>query len=178
MFSLLVIDKVRLEEMRPKLSLYHLPKLVMVTLFAVLGVTLFAWVNIRGRRDPVLGRPESVTGIVVLFYFEATTYIALLIWLGALIVMTIPVATSKPYLLTRFLFASIPTGVCVISVLVGIFAGSIGPLNANALSAAYFVTMYNLYIWILAYGYWPVDQRFTGRNPTEGDRLFHNLPDL
>jgi len=125
-------------------------------------------VNIRDRVNPILGWSGDVTGIQVLFYIDATIFVAILIWLGVLIVLTIPVATNKPYLLTRFLFVSVPTGICVLSVLIGIFTGTFGSYNSNSLSTTYFLTMYNVYIWVLAYGYWPVEQRFSARNP---DRL-------
>lgn len=70
-------------------------------------------------------------GIQVLFYCDATVFVGILIWLGVLIVLTIPVATNKPYLLTRFLFVSVPTGVVVLSILIGIFAGTFGSFNSN-----------------------------------------------
>jgi hypothetical protein len=121
-----------------------------VGIFAVLGTILFAWVNIRDRMDPVIGRPDSVTAIEVLFYvegmhmvcilfssshllFSATLFVGILVWMGVLLVMAIPVAASKPYLLTRFLFVCIPTAFSVLSILVGIFSGTFGPVNSSCM---------------------------------------------
>jgi len=178
LFCLLAVDKIRLEEVRMEFSFTHLPKVVMVGIFAVLGTVLFAWVNIRDRLDPVIGRPDTVTAIEVLFYIEATLFVGILIWMGVLLVMAVPVAASKPYLLTRFLFVSIPTAFAVLSILVGIFSGTFGPVGSTSLSIIYFMTLYNVYVWVLTFGYWPVEQRFFSKNPSEGDRLtgFNDAP--
>jgi len=171
-FGLLVLDKIRLEEVRMEIGKQHIPKFVVVGIFAILGIILFSWVDIRDSFDPILGHPSVISDIEVLFYIEATVYAGILIWLAVLVVMTIPVATAKPYLMTRFLFASIPTSFCIISILIGIFNGTFGPLNESTLSMVFFVVLYNLYVWLLTYGFWPVHERFGGfRNPSEADSI-------
>jgi len=170
-FGLLILDKIRLEEVRMPIGRQHIPKFVMVGIFAILGVVLFSWVDIKSDNDPIQGHPEAIDGIEVLFYIEATVYAGILIWLAVLVVMTIPIATTKPYLMTRFLFASIPTSFCIIAILIGIFNGTFGPLNESTLSMVFFLTLYNEYIWILTYGFWPVKERFLPRNPSEADSI-------
>ena len=46
-------------------------------------------------------------------------------------VLVIPIISRKQYLMQRFLFFAIPTSVVIFSLLISIFAGSIGPLNEN-----------------------------------------------
>jgi len=128
-------------------------------------------VDIRDSFDPILGHPNILSDIEVLFYIEATVYAGILIWLAVLVVMTIPVATAKPYLMTRFLFASIPTSFCIISILIGIFNGTFGPLNESTLSMVFFLTLYNEYVWLLTYGFWPIHERFGVKNPSEADSI-------
>jgi hypothetical protein len=172
LFGLLVLDKVRLEDVRMALGKKDIPKFLIVGIFALLGIILFAWVDIRDDVEPIVGHSNLVSGVAVLFYIVATVYSGVLIWMAILVVMTIPVATSKPYLMIRFLFISIPTSFCILSILVGIFNGTFGPLNESTLSMVFYLTLYNAYIWILLVGYWPVQERFTARNPSEADTLF------
>lgn len=171
LFGLLIVDKIRLEEVRMELGKQHIPKFIAVGIFAVLGIIMFSWVDIRDDSDPILAHRNILSSIEVLFYIDATIFAGVLCWLAILVIMTIPVATAKPYLMTRFLFASIPTSFCVISILIGIFNGTFGPLNDSTLSMVFFLTLYNEYIWILTYGFWPVHERFGARNPSEADSI-------
>jgi len=171
LFGLLVLDKIRLEDVRMELGKKDIPKFIVVGIFAVLGITLFSWVDIRDDLDPILEHPEVISGVEVLFYIEATIYAGILIWLAILVVMTFPVATAKPYLMTRFLFASIPTSLCIISILIGIFNGTFGPLNESTLSMVYFLTLFNEFVWVLTFGFWPVQEKFAVRNPSEADPI-------
>eukprot|EP00026_Physarum_polycephalum_P007636 Phypoly_transcript_07701.p1 GENE.Phypoly_transcript_07701~~Phypoly_transcript_07701.p1 ORF type:complete len:457 (+),score=40.01 Phypoly_transcript_07701:137-1507(+) len=173
LFGLLVLDKVRLEDVRMTLGRRHIPKYLLVGVFALLGIILFAWVDIRDDVDPIQGHASLLSGVAVLFYIEATVYAGILIWLAVLVVMTIPVAAAKPYIMTRFLFISIPTSFSIISILIGIFNGTFGPLNESTLSMVFFLTLYNEYVWILTIGFWPVQERFTVRNPSEADSIIH-----
>jgi len=171
LFALLSVDKLRNEEIRVEFKAYHIPKIVVCVIYAILGIILFAWVNILDRMDPVFGRPDSVSGVEVLFYIESTVFICILIWLAILIVMTIPVANSKPYIMTRFVYVGIPTTIATLSILIGIFSGTFGSLNVTSLSALYYLTLYHLYVWIMAYGYWPVQERYRAGNPREDDPI-------
>eukprot|EP01112_Ceratiomyxa_fruticulosa_P021555 TRINITY_DN7629_c0_g1_i1.p1 TRINITY_DN7629_c0_g1~~TRINITY_DN7629_c0_g1_i1.p1 ORF type:complete len:453 (-),score=56.29 TRINITY_DN7629_c0_g1_i1:103-1461(-) len=171
LFSLLSIDKLRNEEIRVEFSSYHIPKLIVCGVYAVLSVVLYAWVNIRDRLDPVEGRPDTITGIQVFFYIVATIYVCVIIWLLILLIMTIPVAKSKPYVMSRLLFIGIPTGVVGLSILIGIFTGTFGPLNISAVSMMYYLTLNHVYIWVMAFGYWPVTERYSVGNPREEDAI-------
>jgi len=170
-FALLAIDKIRLNETDIQFNGKHAIKLVVVGIFGILGVTLFTWVNIADRLDPVLSNSGSITGIQALYYINSIIFVGVLVWLTVLSIMTIPVARNFPLWRIRFLFIAIPTSVVVLSITIGIFTGTFGSVRATSLSVTYYYTLYNLYVWVLTWGYWPVEQRFSVRNPTETDAL-------
>lgn len=102
-----------------------------------------------------------------------------MIWVGILGGLTIPLAMKKPYLLTRFLFFAIPTGVCIVSVICGIFAGTFGPFGQTGwkqyfsknflkkdlsfqkgISFVYYLTMFNTWTYVMTWGYFKVKEGF------------------
>jgi len=172
LFWLFMVDKLRRDELRVSFSWYHVPKLAVVAVFGILCLILFAWLSIRDASDPVYG--TSITGISVLFYLVAVLWIAIIVWVSVLVAMTIPVVSKKPYLMTRFVFFAVPTVICILSVVFG--AGSLGPLRRNSLSFVYYIFLFNTYVYILAWGYWPVKEGFTDRNPSETTRLTFGSP--
>jgi hypothetical protein len=86
----------------------------------------------------------------------------IIIWIGVLMAMTFMVVLRKPYLFNRLIFVGTPTAVFIISLLVGIFTGTFGPLGRTTLSFMYFTTCFSLYVVILSWGYWPTADRFHG----------------
>jgi hypothetical protein len=122
----------------------------------------------------------------------AVIWTAMMVWVAVLVALTIPVVTKKSYLMTRFLFfgnillylstmnqinnfcflnQAIPTGICVLSIMAGVLAGSFGPLRRNTLSFMYFLFLFNVYVYQLTWGYWPVKEGFMDKNPSEATRL-------
>jgi len=145
-------------------------RLVLVVLFTLLGFALFSWANISDSMSPIESRPDTVTGMEVLFYFVAILFVAILVWVAIMIIRAAPAARTRPYLFTRFVFVCSPVAITVISIVVGIFTGTFGPFSQTALSLLYYFTLYNVFVWFIAYGYWPVTQdRYRVRNPTDAD---------
>jgi len=169
LFWLLMVDKLRRDEPRVDFSWYHLPKLVVVSIFGIMSLVLFAWISIRDQSDPIFS--TKVTGVQVLFYLVAVLWTAMMVWVSILVAMTIPVVTKKSYLMTRFLFFAIPTAICVVSIMAGVLAGSFGPFRRSTLSFVYFLFLFNVYVYFLTWGYWPVQEGFGRKNPSEATRL-------
>ncbi|EFA74716.1 hypothetical protein PPL_11747 [Heterostelium album PN500] len=161
MYSLVILDRMRLESVENHMGPGYLLKGLLVLLFSVLGTTLFTWINLRDRKDPILGPATAVSGIQILFYFVTTSFVAILLWISMLVVMTAPTIANRKFLIPKFLFTAAPISIYVISLLAGIFAGTFGPLNPDALSTMYFTTLNNVFAMIIAYSYWP---RESGNN--------------
>lgn len=155
LFWLIVIDKIGKDELTFAWNYWRLGKAVLVAIYAILAISFFTWIRIRAAKDPIYGDREDLVGPLVLFYFVAAAYAALLVWLIVTLIMTIPMITKRRDLLVRFGFVAIPTTVCVVSVVIAIFTGTIGPFNRDTLSWVYESAMYNLFVWILLLGYAP-----------------------
>jgi len=154
-YSLITLDRVRLEQIRTNWDISSICKCAVVGVFTILGIALFSWINVRDRRDPIIGPATSDGGIQILFYLVATIFICILLWILLLVIMTVPVAYGKSHLFLKFIFTAVPISVYVISIISGIFAGTFGPLNANALSVTYYNVLNNVFTAAIAYSYWP-----------------------
>ncbi|EGC31269.1 hypothetical protein DICPUDRAFT_156902 [Dictyostelium purpureum] len=155
LYSLMVLDRLRTDTKETEWTFSTISKVVLVGIFTILGIALFSWINIRDRKDPIIGPATSQNGIQILFYLVATIFICILLWILLLVITSFPVAYAKKYNFAKFLFISIPILVYVFSILFGIFAGTFGPLNPTSLSVTYFNVLNNVFTAILAYSYWP-----------------------
>jgi len=153
LFWLLMADKLRREEIRIDFNLSHLPKLIIIGVYGVLILILFAWASIADEVNPVTS--NTVGGIQVMFYIVSILWVGIIIWIVVLAVLTIPVVMRKQYLMTRFLFFALPTGICILSLLIGIFSGTMGNVGRTTLAFVYLTAMYNVYVYTLLWGYWP-----------------------
>lgn len=170
LFWLLMMDKIRKDELKMNFSFLHIPKLVFVILYGILSLVLFAWISIRDENDPIYG--TGVTGIQVLFYIVTILWTGIIIWITILSFLSIAHIKTKPYLYTRFLFFVVPTGLCILSLLIGIFSGTFGPFHKTTLSFMYYSGMFNIYVFVLAWGYFPIKDRFRDPNAvTENSSL-------
>jgi len=184
LFWLVVIDKIRMDQLRIEPSILHVVQLIVIGVYAIMTLALFAWSRIRASEDPVYSERGEITGLIVLFWLTSAIYGGVIIWLIVLVVMTIPVVNSKKYLMNRFMFVGVPTVICVFSVIVGIFTGTLGPFNRDSLGLVYFLTLYNMYVYLLVVGTWPVDEGnvvagtvFAGRvEEDDGEQARVNVP--
>eukprot|EP01090_Pellita_catalonica_P009080 TRINITY_DN20148_c0_g1_i1.p1 TRINITY_DN20148_c0_g1~~TRINITY_DN20148_c0_g1_i1.p1 ORF type:complete len:211 (+),score=19.48 TRINITY_DN20148_c0_g1_i1:1-633(+) len=166
LFWLVVIEKMRKDQLTFVPELMHIPMIILVAIYAILTLVLFTWSRLRAAEDPVYGDRDDLIGLIVMFYFTAAVYGILIIWLMIILALTIPLIRTKPYLKNRFLFLGIPVVVSIFSVAIGIFAGTFGPFMRNSLSFVYFLNMYNVYAWILTYATWPVHDSSSALNTT------------
>lgn len=168
MYWLFMIDKIRLDELRMEFSKVHIPKLAAVFLYTVLVIIFFTWVSVDQENYPLVGSSGSV-GLTVMYYLVVFSFLLLVIWLVILAAMTLPVINAKPHMMTRYLFVTLPTLFVLLSILIGMITGTYGPQGRESTEFVYYATMWNVYVWTLAYGYWPINERFGGRNAVESD---------
>jgi len=174
LFWILMADKLRREEIRFDFSLEHVPKLVAVTVYGILTLILFAWTSINLETDPI--ESNEISGIQVMFYIVIIAWIAIIVWIIVLSVLTLPIIRTKSYLMTRYLFFVVPTAVCILSNFISIFSGNLGPLKRSTLSFTYFSAMYNIYVYVFLWGYWPGRDSFSGESASnEESPLYYNF---
>jgi len=69
------------------------------------------------------------------------------------------VLKAKPYLYPRFWFFGAPTFIVIISILSIFIAGSSGSFNSSPIVFLYSLVLFNLYIYLLMWGYMGVPER-------------------
>ncbi|KAL6061773.1 hypothetical protein QOT17_012667 [Balamuthia mandrillaris] len=153
LYWLFLLDRFRDPE--GKISLL-VPKLVVVLFYWFFSISFIGWVRIRAGEDPVYGTRDNTMGLFAIFYLTSCLYGAIVLWLIILVALTVPIVASQRNTLLRFLYFGVPTLVCIMSVVIGIFTGSLGPFNRESVGFMYYTTMYNVYVWILLAGNWPV----------------------
>ena len=145
----------------------HGLKVIAAAVYFVLAVITYTWSDIADRRDPVLASPFELPGVVVFYVFTVVALTAMIAWLVVLTVLAVPKIAHSPLMFTRFLYLSIPSLVVALIVLVGAYCGNYGTGNKNSFQLMLFTTLYNVYTWLLVFGFWPVSGKYESL-------LFHN----
>lgn len=135
--------------------------------FGIFTFAFFLWFRIAQQVDPVFGDSGSASGLVVMFFVAALLFGTITVWILVLMMLTIPVVLAKTDYLARFVFLAVPTALCMFSIIAALFVGSFGPVRRTAPTFCYFYTLYNLYAWILAFGYWPAATGSLAREATQ-----------
>eukprot|EP01125_Pyxidicula_operculata_P017310 TRINITY_DN605_c0_g1_i7.p1 TRINITY_DN605_c0_g1~~TRINITY_DN605_c0_g1_i7.p1 ORF type:complete len:175 (-),score=11.92 TRINITY_DN605_c0_g1_i7:69-593(-) len=153
-------------------SLYLKLSLALVLLYALLATILFGLASARDESSPLFAITDHISAIQILYYISSAIYIAIIIIFFGTLVISIQPINERPQFRTRFIFFSGPTMLVIMSVLVGLFLGTIGPFGRDAPSFVFYLVMYNLYVYTLLWGYWPIEISFGVGNPSEGSRVF------
>jgi len=171
LFWFFILDKLRLESDSEELELRYadIPKLLGVLLYGMLAIIFYAYTSIRERLTPLFSVPDHITPIQVVFYLIAVLYVCLVLWIASLIVLTAPLAFNRQK--SRFLFFAVPTLFLIVSVVIGIFTGTVGPFGRNTIGMVYYSVLYNVYVTVLLWGFGPTEVRFRASNPSETTRI-------
>lgn len=174
LFWLIVFDHIRRNRKVQKWEKTDWLKPAVVGLYFVLTFTTFMWFVLARAEDPLFGDTARVSGLSLLFFTCALLFGGLLVWILVLLMLAVPVAMQQKHLSHRFIYVAIPTGVCLLSILGGLFFGSFGPIRRSATAFMYYSTLYNVYALVLLIGYWPVSSRFGegSSNPSEASPIY------
>jgi len=156
LFWLFEVEKIRNGELQCGLSFQHTPKVLLVLMHAILSLVIFVWIRVRASRDPVYGDHDEIIGMIIVFYFAAATMGAIVVWVAIELTLGMMTVVRDPQLLMRLAFVGTPACVGIISMLCAIFFGSFGPFNLVNSTFAYFIVLYNVTIWAMVAGFWPV----------------------
>ena len=159
----------------------HVAKFALALLYFVLSFITTTWTSIRERNDPINGSSISYPGVLVFYIFTVLTIVGVIGWVLFMTVKSIPYVTSSQMVFTRFLFYAIPSFIVAFSLFIGSISGSFGGITRSriflktnnyiffrliiyilyiAMEIAFFTALYNTYVYILIYGYWPSGFRF------------------
>lgn len=71
-----------------------------------------------------------------MYYLVGTSFILIVFWIGFQFVVSISSVAAN--MRSRFIYFSVPAAVCILSVIVGIFAGTVGPFGRDSTQIYYF----------------------------------------
>ena len=142
----------------------HVAKLALVAAYFVLAFITSAWTSVREKNDPVHGSSISYPGVLTFYILTVVVIVAVIAWTLFMAVQAIPYVTSSQMVFTRFLFYAIPSFVVAVSLFIGSISGSFGGITRSPMEIAFFTALYNTYVYILIYGYWPSGFSFGFKN--------------
>eukprot|EP01121_Diplochlamys_sp_Union-15-3_P018716 TRINITY_DN687_c0_g1_i1.p1 TRINITY_DN687_c0_g1~~TRINITY_DN687_c0_g1_i1.p1 ORF type:complete len:497 (-),score=48.70 TRINITY_DN687_c0_g1_i1:54-1544(-) len=156
---------------------FYLPKIVLLGFFWVMALVAFTWTQLH-QLDDVGTRLYEITGYV---FFQIFTLLALIIyvfWLVYASCRAIGNSKTMPYLGLRLKFFGLFTMFVMLLTAGGIIFGFIGPISNNAAEFLSFLSLFNLYLYTLAFVYLPSKSAYTGRKLDIGSiRLEDEDPD-
>ena len=128
-------------------------KAAVVIAYGVSASVVAYWLDIKLNRSSELA---GLAGVIVFYYFACLFCAAALVWVMIGGVLHIPSGVSKqPHLEVRYLYLALPTTLVAVSMLVGVFSGTFGPFNRTSVSFMYFFGLFNAYVYLLAFGFFP-----------------------
>ena len=166
LFWIFFLDRYRRPAGQPwsPFALSEIPKYVLVLSYFVFTLTLYSWVRAREQTEPIPGE-NLPTGVIVLFYLAAITFAAIVLYVVILVLITAGPIQGKARSYRRFMYVVIPTIIVMVCVTLGVFTNSFGPYGRTLTEYMFFTGVWNLYVWIIAYGAWPYWGRFQDSNP-------------
>jgi hypothetical protein len=154
LFWLVMFDGIRTEPQNQTFRNFYLPKYAVLGVFWILAIIVFTWMEVND-----IYSPEQTLSSSGGFTFFAILMVALLIgyafWLFYVIFRAIGARDSMPYLSLRLKFFGVFTLVVIAIVVIGVLAGAVGPVENNAASLLSFLSLFNLYIYICSFVYFP-----------------------
>lgn len=131
-FLLFVLDRYRRENVgEPRLA-DALVKLVAIFIFGALSLSLFAWVRVRERQDPVVDDITDAQGVLILDDIVTVAFALLMVWVIALSIIALGVTHEHTSHIRRFRFLIVPSGVVTLSMLIAMFFRVYGPFNRDS----------------------------------------------
>jgi len=125
--------------------------------------------SVREVQSPLFGLTTDVTPDRVFYFLTSAFYASITILFFATLVVTIqPSTAGRLRLRARFAFFVIPTLFVIVSVLVGMFLGIVGPVGRDAPSFVYYLFMYNVYAYLQLWGFWPIEVVLAGAKSLDG----------
>eukprot|EP01088_Endostelium_zonatum_P008447 TRINITY_DN2134_c0_g1_i1.p1 TRINITY_DN2134_c0_g1~~TRINITY_DN2134_c0_g1_i1.p1 ORF type:complete len:568 (+),score=139.17 TRINITY_DN2134_c0_g1_i1:150-1853(+) len=157
LFWLVMIDGIRnYSPLSRRFNTFYLPKIILVGGFWLLVVIVFSWLEFTNAYDPESNSIWEVKRFVFFYVIFLLFIISYSLWLGYLFIRALTLDTkSLPYLGKRLYFFGIFTIFVILLVLCGIIFGLIGPIHNNAAELLSYLSLINLYIYVLAIVYLP-----------------------
>lgn len=154
LFWLVMFDGIRTEPQNQTFRNFYLPKYAVLGVFWILAIIVFTWMEVNDIYSPEKTLSSS-GGFTFFFILMLALLVVYAFWLFYVIFRTIGARDSMPYLSLRLKFFGVFTLVVIAIVVIGVLAGAVGPVENNAASLLSFLSLFNLYIYICTFVYFP-----------------------
>jgi len=154
LFWLILFDGIRKEANQRDFKTFYLPKIILLILFWIAGVTVYTWAQLHQRSDPVYSSASELPGYI---FFEVALLIFLIIYIFWLVYATCRACgdiKTLPYLGIRIKFFGVFTLLVILTVVGALIFGYGSNLNSAAEFLS-FLSLFNLYVYVLAFVYLP-----------------------
>lgn len=156
-----MFDGIRTEPQDQTFKKFYLPKIVLIGLFWIFAVVIFTWTELVSINEPEASLDQN-GGYVFFYVCLLLIVIVYAFWLMYVVFRAISSTDSMPYLSLRLKFFGVFTLVVVVITVAGVLFGAIGPIENNAAQLLSFLSLFNLYVYILAFVYFPTRETSAG----------------
>jgi len=169
LFWLVTFDGIRKETVDRSFGKFYLPKIVLVGGFWLCAVVVYTWIQQVQLKDPN-NDPYSLPGLI---FFEVVMLIILIVyvfWLVIVVCRSCGDARTLPFLGERLKILGGFTLAVIIVVVAGLIFGAVSNFN-NAAEFTSYVSLFNLYVYVLAFFYMPSQAAAKEAAKHRADRL-------
>jgi len=169
-FWLVLFDGIRKESNQRPFKTFYLPKLILLGLLWIAGIVVFTWSQLRQLQDPVYDTSSELPGYI---FFQVAMLILLVIyvfWLVYVVCRSCGDIKTLPYLGVRIKFFGVFTLLVILVVIGGLIFG----LGVGVNSAAQFLSflsLFNLYVYTLAFVYLPSNASPSSQSTFRQERI-------
>jgi len=163
-FWLILFDGIRKEASERSFKSFYVLKLILLGLFWITGIVVFTWVELHERDDPLYSAADELPGYI---FFQVFLLILLIVYIFWLIYATCRACgdiKTLPYLGVRIKFFGIFTLLVILTVVGGLIFGYGAKVNSAAEFLS-FLSLFNLYVYTLAFVYLPSQVVTTAPTP-------------
>jgi hypothetical protein len=159
LFWLVMLDAFRLHDpSQMKFLTFYLPKLVLLGLFWAFAVTVFTWAQLQLLDDPAYLTPDkpSFLGVSVVLLVLVLIY---LLWLIGVVCRACAENRRTHFLHGPVIFFAVFTFLVTLTVIGGLIFGVFSSRYDNSASFVSYLTLFNLYCYVLAILYSPSERK-------------------
>eukprot|EP00003_Mantamonas_plastica_P029894 TRINITY_DN7198_c0_g1_i1.p1 TRINITY_DN7198_c0_g1~~TRINITY_DN7198_c0_g1_i1.p1 ORF type:complete len:514 (+),score=175.25 TRINITY_DN7198_c0_g1_i1:147-1544(+) len=169
-YWLVVLDKLRVDELRVQVKRFYGPKIILVALHGIFLFVASVWVIVGADYNPIPSRTSVVEeGARTLFIMAVLVNLVIFGYLGYLVYQCILVIRMKPELKARFVYLGCPAVFLILMNFAFVFIRLAGT-NDLAMNFFFNLWMSNTYVWAIVYAFWPREgtQQYTQQRDDAG----------
>lgn len=174
-FWIIMFDGIRTPPQMQTFKTFYLPKFIMLALFWIAAVVIFSWLELSQINDPAAD-VYSKPAFIVFYVIMIILLVIYLFWLSYVVFRAISSRNTMPYLPLRLKFFGVFTLLVLVVVIAGVLGGQVGPISNNAAQLLSFLSLLNLYVYTLAFVYFP-SKDVVGRAKNSGMVKLEELED-